>query len=273
MFIPNEFRGATDEETMNKMPSRMNIPLTGRRRIYKNDLMMLEMLAQCNWERPLYMAMTVGSENRLGLEPFFVQEGLAYRITPFNYDELGYVDNARVEFTIDSEKMYDNLMNRYKFGGMNTKGIYLDETISRMAYTHRRLFVLLANQLLAEGQDEKALAILNKCEEELPAYNLPHSYVMSYSHIMALNYIQLGEKEKGLEILCQMADNEVEYATWYLSLSQRQFLLNATSCRDNIDTLLRLVRYMEQAENNDVVELYTSKLEKIFNAYNDRLKV
>ena len=273
MFIPNEFRGATDEETMNKMPSRMNIPLTGRRRIYKNDLMMLEMLAQCNWERPLYMAMTVGSENRLGLEPFFVQEGLAYRITPFNYDELGYVDNARVEFTIDSEKMYDNLMNRYKFGGMNTKGIYLDETISRMAYTHRRLFVLLANQLLAEGQDEKALAILNKCEEELPAYNLPHSYVMSYSHIMALNYIQLGEKEKGLEILCQMADNEVEYATWYLSLSQRQFLLNATSCRDNIDTLLRLVRYMEQAENNDVVELYTSKLERIFNAYNDRLKV
>jgi len=155
---------------------------------------------------------------------------------------------------------------------MNTEGIYLDETITRMAYTHRRLFVLLANQLIAEGKNEKALALLNKCEEELPAYNLPHSYIMSYSHIMALNYIQLGEQEKGLDILCKMADNEVEYATWYLSLPDRQFLPNATSCRDNIDTMLRLVRYMEQADNKDTMELYTNKLEMIFNAYNDRLK-
>ena len=167
--------------------------------------------------------------------------------------------------------MYDNLMNRYRFGGMNTPGIYLDETITRMAYTHRRLFVLLANQLLAEGENGKALAVLNKCEEELPSYNLPHSYVMSYSHSMALSYIQLGEKEKGLDILRQMADNEIEYATWYLSLSPRQFLTNAASCRDNIDTLLRLVRYMEQADT-DVAEQYTAKLEQIFNVYNTRLK-
>ena len=80
------------------------------------------------------------------------------------------------------------------------------------------------------------------------------------------------KQEKGLDILCKMADNEVEYATWYLSLPDRQFLPNATSCRDNIDTMLRLVRYMEQADNKDTMELYTNKLEMIFNAYNDRLK-
>ena len=272
MMIPKEYVGATDEETKAKMPDRMYISLKGKRALYKNELMMLEMLAQCNWERPIYMAITVGSENHLGLEPYFVQEGLAYRITPFNWHKLGYVDNPTKEFTVDSEKMYDNLMNRYRFGNMKKEGIYLDETITRMAHTHRRMFVLLANQLLLEGKKEKALAVLNKCEEELPSYNLPHSYIMSYSHNLALDYIELGEKEKGLEILRQMADNEIEYASWYLSLSDKKFATNVASCRSNIDTLYRLIRFMEKADNNDVVNMYTSIFEKIYQQYNSRLK-
>ena len=272
MMIPKEYVGATDEETKAKMPDRMYISLKGKRALYKNELMMLEMLAQCNWERPIFMAITVGSENHLGLEPYFLQEGLAYRITPFNWHQLGYVSNPKKEFTLDSEKMYDNLMNRYRFGNMNKEGIYLDETITRMAHTHRRMFVLLANQLLAEGQNEKALAVLNKCEEELPSFNLPHDFYMSYSHNLALDYIELGEKEKGLNILRQLADKEIDYSTWYLSLSNKKFATNAGSCRANIDTLYHLIRYMEKAGDEDVVNLYTSIFEKIYQQYNARLK-
>ncbi|MBO4444463.1 MAG: DUF2723 domain-containing protein [Bacteroidaceae bacterium] len=272
MMIPKEYLGATDEETMSKMPDRMYISLKGKRSLYKNELMMLEMLAQCNWERPIFMAITVGSENHLGLEPYFVQEGLAYRLTPFNWQQLGYVKDAKREFVIDTEKMYDNLMNRFRFGNMNKEGIYLDETITRMACTHRRMFVQLADQLIAEGKNDKALAVLNKCEEELPAYNLPHSYFMSYSHSMALDYIELGEKEKGLQILCDMADNEIEYATWYLSLSGKKFATNATSCRSNIDTLYRLIRFMEEADNQEVVDRYSKLFEEIYQAYNFRMK-
>lgn len=69
--------------------------------------MMLEMLANANWERPIYMAITVGSENHLGMDNHFTQEGLAYRFTPFDTDKL----NSK----IDSEKMYDNPMNKFKF--------------------------------------------------------------------------------------------------------------------------------------------------------------
>ena len=61
-----------------------------------------------NWERPIYMAITVGSENHLGMGNHFTQEGLAYRFTPFDTDKL--------DSKIDSEKMYDNLMNKFKFG-------------------------------------------------------------------------------------------------------------------------------------------------------------
>lgn len=88
MMIPDSLHG--------EIPEYMNISLKGKRMLYKNELMMLEMLANTNWERPLYMAITVGSDNHLNLGNNFIQEGLAYRITPFNTTAL----NAR----IDSEK-------------------------------------------------------------------------------------------------------------------------------------------------------------------------
>ena len=124
-----------------------------KRALYKSELMMLEMLANANWERPIYMAITVGSENHLGMDNHFVQEGLAYRFTPFETDKL----NSK----IDSEKMYDNLMNKFKFGGIDKPGIYIDENVMRMCYTHRRIFTQLVGQLIKEGKKDKALAALD----------------------------------------------------------------------------------------------------------------
>ena len=117
MMIPDSLHG--------EIPEYMSISLKGKRALYKHELMMLEMLANTNWERPIYMAITVGTENHLNLGDNFMQEGLAYRITPFNTTKL----NAR----LDSEKMYDNLMHKFKFGGVDKDDIYLDETIMRMA--------------------------------------------------------------------------------------------------------------------------------------------
>jgi hypothetical protein len=117
MMIPDSLHG--------EIPEYMSISLKGKRALYKHELMMLEMLANTNWERPIYMAITVGTENHLNLGDNFMQEGLAYRITPFNTTKL----NAR----LDSEKMYDNLMHKFKFGGIDKDDIYLDETIMRMA--------------------------------------------------------------------------------------------------------------------------------------------
>lgn len=76
MMIPDSLHG--------EIPDYMSISLKGKRMLYKSELMMLEMLANTNWERPLYMAITVGSDNHLNLGNNFMQEGLAYRITPFN---------------------------------------------------------------------------------------------------------------------------------------------------------------------------------------------
>ena len=270
MYIPEQYRGATDEETMSKMPDRMVISLKGRRMLTKNHIMLLEMLAGTNWERPLYMSTTVGSENYVGLEPFFLQEGLAYRITPFNFRQLGLAPQNG--FAVDSETMYNNLMNRFAFGGMKTPGIYIDETITRMGYTHRRLYTMLANQLIREGKKDKALAVLDKCEEEFPSSILPHNYWQSQSHLMGQAYLTLGETEKGMDILSQVADNDIEYITWYLSLGDNRFNASFGEVQNCLHTLLKTLQMMERSSDKETFAHYSGLFEKLYQELEVRVK-
>ena len=200
------------------IPDRMVISLAGKRAIYKNDLMMLEMLAQCNWERPLYVATTVGSDNYMNLGDNFVQEGLAYRITPFNTKAPGAKN-------FDTEKTYNNVMNRFKWGGIDKPGLYIDETVMRMCYTHRHLFATLAMQLIAEGQNAKAEKVLRKSEKVLPEYNVPYTF-MSGASDLARAYALIGKKADAARILNKVWADAKSYADYYLQLTGSRFMMS-----------------------------------------------
>lgn len=200
------------------IPDRMVISLAGKRAIYKNDLMMLEMLAQCNWERPLYVATTVGSDNYMNLGDNFVQEGLAYRITPFNTKAPGAKN-------FDTEKVYNNVMNRFKWGGLDKPGLYIDETVMRMCYTHRHLLAQLAMQLIAEGQNVKAEKVLRKAEKVLPEYNVPYTF-MSGAADMARAYALIGKKADAARILNKVWADAKSYADYYLQLTGSRFMMS-----------------------------------------------
>ena len=200
------------------IPDRMVISLAGKRAIYKNDMMMLEMLAQCNWERPLYVATTVGSDNYMNLGDNFVQEGLAYRITPFNTKAPGAKN-------FDTEKVYNNVMNRFKWGGLDKPGLYIDETVMRMCYTHRHLLAQLAMQLIAEGQNAKAEKVLRKAEKVLPEYNVPYTF-MSGAADMARAYALIGKKADAARILNKVWADAKSYADYYLQLTGSRFMMS-----------------------------------------------
>ena len=268
MMIPDSLHG--------EIPDYMSISLKGKRMLYKSELMMLEMLANTNWERPLYMAITVGSDNHLNLGNNFMQEGLAYRITPFNTTRL----NAR----IDSEKMYDNLMNKFKFGGINNPDIYIDETVMRMCQTHRRMFIQLATQLIKEGKKDKALKALDYCSEVIPSTTVPHDYIMSSSKEMADDYLALGEKEKGEAILNDLANKSVEYITWYLSLNDQRLQGSYEDCLRNFYILDEINKSLaranaaggvqgegEQQKKSDMASHYAKKFEDLYEVFNKRV--
>ena len=200
------------------IPDRMVISLKGKSALYKGELMMLEIVSQANWTRPVYVATTVGSDNYLNLGDNFVREGLANRITPFT-------TNASGAKNFDTEKTYNNVMNRYKWGGLEQKGLYIDETVMRMCYTHRHLMADLALQLIAEGKTDKALNVLRKSEKVLPSYNVPNTY-LSGAADLAKAYALLGKKNDAQRIIDQVWKDSKQYAQWYVGLEGNLFTMS-----------------------------------------------
>ena len=219
------------------IPDRMVISLKGKNALYKNDLMMLEIIAHCNWTRPIYVALTVGQENYMNLGDNFIQEGLANRISPFT-------TNAPGTKNYDTQKVYNNLMFRYRYGGLSKPGLYIDETVMRMCYTHRRLFGQLALHLIAEGQKAKALKVLQKAEKELPTYNIPMNY-MSGGNDIAHAYALLGQKKKALEVINQVWKNASQYEQYYLSEEGIQFQGSQRDCLMQLSIMTEMTKITE----------------------------
>ena len=219
------------------IPDRMAISLKGKSALYKNDLMMLEMIANANWTRPLYVATTVGKENFMNLGENFIQEGLANRITPFNTQRETNVNYDHILF--DKEKMYKNIMTRFRWGNVSMKGFYMDETVLRMCYTHRRMMAELALQFIQDGDKKKALDILRKADKELPDYNVP-TYYMGGSGQMAQAYLMLGQKKDGERLLNAMWKDNAQYIRYYLSLDTKGFNMSQQNCYVNLQILMSL---------------------------------
>ena len=235
------------EEYSDSIPAYMEIDLGGiveKGGLHRYELIIFDMLANANWERPIYMSMTVGTDNYPAvLQNFFVHEGLAYRITPFNWKKLGYDNNG--DAPVDTQKFYDNVMKRFKWGGVKeNKEYYADETVRRMIYTHRNLLANLAQTMFEEGEpDRKVMDVLEKWHTEFPgdiiAYNaLQDNSITVASTYRMLYFKQHHDKENGRpqqlnaeeiailekridEVAGAIVKEQFEYIRWYNTLDAR----------------------------------------------------
>ena len=215
-------------------------------RLYKSFLMMLEMLGQSNFSRPLYMSTTVGPSNYGSLFKHFLQEGIAWRITPYTYPQ------NRVQKTVaDTDRMFDNMVNRYHYGNLSQPGLYIDETVMRMCFTQRRWFGVLINQLLSEGDKERALQAADKCEKEIPSYNVPHDYD-SGSMDIAMAYVENGKYDQACIILDTLYKKAVQYFVYYMSLNDTYFRAAVQDCYKLMTIVANISQvYTDMAENDD----------------------
>ena len=270
-FIPTDTLYVTiDKEAVKKsgmmmasdsIPDKMVISLAGKSALYKGDLMMLEMLAQCNWTRPLYVALTVGEENYMNLGDNFVQEGLVNRITPFTTNKPGAKN-------FDTEKAYHNIMTRFKFGNLKQKGLYIDETTMRMCYTHRRLLGQTALQLIAEGKKQKAINILKKADVEIPTYNVPLDY-LNGGIDMARGWLMTGQKAKGKEYVEAIWKNASQYLNYYLSLPNDLFLQAEHDCIRQI-MIMQSICEAAGMVSPQLEQKYEKQLNNLYRLYHGR---
>ena len=178
--------------------------------IMKNDLIILDILAANDWERPVYFAITTGNDSYLGLTDYFQLEGLSYRLVPYKANSY---DNQVGE--INTEIMYDNLMNKFVWGGMVEGDVYMNSNNRRMCMNFRNNYTRLAQEYIRLGKNEKAVEVLDKSVASIPERNVPYDYFMLTSVEL---YYRAGEYEKGNAIVRSLVDRYADDLTYYLSL-------------------------------------------------------
>jgi len=169
---------------------------------------------------------------------------------------------------MDSEKMYNNIMNKFKWGGMDNPKVYLDENVLRMCYSHRRLFSQLALQLVNQGKKDKALKLLDYGSKVIPTASVPHDF-QSGSMEMAKAYFALGQKQKAEKILTDLFTKSSQYVRWYLSMNNSQLAASNQECVYNL-YILDETNKLLKAYKSSLLPDYSKKFEALYASYSMR---
>ena len=232
---------------MNSRPSdKMYINLGDKSAVYRQELMIMEMLSNLNdddWKRPIYFATTVDRNLYMNLQNSnFSLTGLAYQIVP----------GTPLSGGVNTEKAYDNMMNKFKWGGLEENpNIYLDETSRRMISTFRIYFNQLIEALINDGDHEKALAALDKATTVMPGSAVAYG---NDGIMFARAYHYLGKTEKAASLTNEIEDRIKANLDWYDRLSPKLLSNSMIDVLYNIQSLLTLNAVYLEYDNEKYLE-------------------
>ena len=174
--------------------------------------MELDFLASNNWKRPICYAITVSGDNYLNLNDYLEMHGLAYRLVPaLVKDNITYIGG------INSKIMYDNMMNKFRWGGIDKKDLYLDENITSMLSNIRYNFSNLAKALIFEGKIDSARRVLDRCLAIMPDNKLPYDiYVLGFVD----SYYKIKDASKALDLAKVILKNTYQDLDYLTSLEK-----------------------------------------------------
>jgi len=251
--------GTVPKALANRIVKSINFEIT-RNYILKSELMILDLLATNNWNRPIYFAITVGDDSYLGLENYFQLEGLAYRLIPVE-NPAGRGDSFG---RIDTDKMYDNIMNKFKWGGVDKGEIYMDENNIRMTMNLRSNFDRLASALIQEGKKDSAAKVLDKAFEVLPARNVPYNF---FTVQLAEDYYQAGVPDKADKILLEYADIVEKELDYYFSQKPKIYKDFDDDAQRNMSILRYMIDVSRRAKRQEIQQNLDGRFRRLEQAY------
>ncbi len=226
----------------------------------KDELMIFDLLANSGWKRPIYFATTVGSEKYLGLDRYFRAEGFAYRVVPI---DAGVKDETEVG-SVNTAVMYKNLMERFKWGNMNSPKVYLDENHRRMASNIRNLFARLADALSEEGQKDKAVKVIDRCIYLIPTSKVPHDF---FSVKLAESYFKAGAYGKANAYSHEIVNTFSQELDYYLSLDPRFVKSVDSEIQTNMFLLRELGTFADKTKQTKLASDIMSRFDRYYKIY------
>jgi hypothetical protein len=234
-----------DKSKIKDIPAQL-VWTIGRNALEKKDLIMLDMIANNHWKRPIYFSTTLATSNYLNLKEYMQMEGLAMRLMPYRF--VGAADGA-----VNTDIMYENMMKKMYWRGLNDETRYFDENYRRFPLNSRKSFFSLAAELYNEGKTDKAKEVAHFCLNAIPDKAIPYD---PYSAQFVGLLIRLGEEKKAFEIadvMTQRADEELTYF-------KRHKIRNEMETQSNLYILNQIVMSMK----NEGKEKESAKYEAVF---------
>ncbi|NHB67689.1 glycosyltransferase family 117 protein [Perlabentimonas gracilis] len=258
LFLPVD-RDAVERNTVVR-PERMDMVVdTMRWRIptnyvFKDGQFLMDLMAHNNWERPVYFAITVSTDTYQNLDKFFQIEGLAYRIVPIEVQRVG----GRYG-NVDSEIMYDNLMNNFQYRSLADPKVYINENSTRIISNYRNIFGRLARTLNEEGKHDMAIKALDRCMEVVPPETVPFNF---FALSLIEGYYRAGAIEKAAEYSRIYMEQSADELVYLLSLPERL----AGSVRGETELSLYILQELYKMANSFEKGEHLNELEELFDA-------
>ena len=246
-------RGVIPPQFDSLVVDQMEIKLL-RGALEKKDLALLDFLVTNNWERPIYLNNTSLSQINIDLSPYAIQEGNAYRILPIRNPRK---DRERL---VNTEVTFDNMINKFKYSGLDDEKLYFNEDYRGFVLNHRSSLNDLAQALIDEGQMEKANKVLEFSLSKMPDRVIP--YDITAPTLVDLLF-QVGQKEKAIEIAKLSGDRADEMATYLIEenygmtteLRRNAFILNSLQQTLYVNGEMELGKKYEDALNKHLASL------------------
>lgn len=197
----NSFKYNVDE-----IPNEIKLNFSGNN-LLRNDLLILDIIFNNDWKRPIYF-LNPNELTKFGLDKYLYREGFAYRLLPFNKENLN-----ETSVLSNSDYQYNKFINEFKWGGVNNEDVMLDWTNVRIISSMhiREQFNHAARNLIKDGESKKAIEILDRCLELFPNEKVPFGFNLSE---IIKSYYLAGEKQKAVDLFDKFKDitlNELEY--------------------------------------------------------------
>ncbi len=232
--------------------------------LYKNRLMMLNIVANNNWKRPIYFSPgSFGDDDYLWMKDYLQLDGIVYKLVPIK-TPLEKAASPMDMGQIDSEKMF-GIVSKWDWGNSGSTEIYHDPETRKNSISYRTNLARLMEQLINEGKTDQAKKII-----EMAMTNMPIEQFGFYSFVepFAAGYYEVGEKAKARETLTTLIKKYQQNLTHYKTFSPSE---QNTYYIEIITDIERYRSLLETMKDRGDMEFYNAS-KKDFNSYNAMFK-
>lgn len=228
--------------------------------IQKNEMMVLEIIANNNWKRPIYFVST-GGDGDVGLSNFLQLEGFAYKLVPIKSSPSDFLSIGR----LNVDKLYSNFTKDFKWGGMNDANVYVDHNIQRtaMVLKLRNTLNRLADELILMNRIDSAVNVIDRAVELLPHNKFPYDFFVLGQ---IEGYFNANETEKANRLLLEYVEIANENLDYYFSLKGSFAKITNNEKEYNLEILRELLSIATKNGQTDI----RNSIEERFNFFVDQ---